>query len=142
MRRDLLGSMNQLTPCGCLATAPCYSEPHLTFLEPGRTLINPAGWNKTLLIHLSQRRRIRMFFRNPLYFRFLLPFQQSQVLLIIAAAEVRGRRDLLGVCIPPRCQTPWLYTLGDRGKWLSLLSHPWGTATSHPLVKEQQLPAP
>lgn len=97
--------MNQLTPCGRLATAPCYSEPHLAFLEPGRTLINPAGWNKTLLIHLARRCWIRMVSRKLLYCIFFLPFHRSQVLLIIAVVEWRGRRDLSGVCIPPPCQT-------------------------------------
>jgi len=53
-------------PCGCLAAAPCYSEPHLAFPEPGRALINPAGWNKTLLIHWAGRCRIRTVSRNHL----------------------------------------------------------------------------
>ena len=98
-----------------------------------------------LLIHLARRCRIRTVSRNPLYCSFFLLFQWSQVLLIIAVAEVRRRRDLSGVCIPLHCQKPQAMALnpwGVREAAVPAVPIPVGTATSHPLVKEWQNPTP
>lgn len=136
-RGDLLGSLSQLTPRGCLATAPRCSEPYLAFPEPGRTLINPAGWNKTLLIHLAQRCQIRMVSRNLPYRGFVLtlPVESRFSNHCCCRGERKERlcRCLYPTTLPKNTVlNPW----GPQEEPVPAVPIPVDTATSCPLVKE------